>query len=745
MRMRDLFKFKWGHTPILAVLLLAAGSLSAQEPRPTLFLQTATGQTTFHIGERIPLKLTFTSPNDTQYIIPPWSNGADRRSCPQFDYEHPEVSPPTGWSDPLATYFANALCVGGGPSWPRFLNSKPVRLSLDLNQWVRFDQPGVYRVTIVSRRVRERSNPSGHPVTLQSNPIELHIVPATPQWRSATLGTALQRLKSGGPLAEVAAAQLRYLATPATVNAMTYELREGYTPLAEQCSLGLIGLPDSIRDLAIASMNKRLDEPGFPITTLFVTTMSFLHVRPGSSAKSIFRQKQRFESGFWQTVFSSVSKKEGAARAQTVQTLLNLEPTPSPEPPEVQSQMRAWLAVSFLDLDVLSQIDDLRQRWGMLDSPGILPALRTLAESPPMSDHYSSPYSREDLRSVAFKRWYELDPTGARKEILAEIGSPTPPLSAQALTFLPAKPLPQFERLWADAFVKIKTTDQTNPSAQRREDLLGSLLVRFGTGAAVPQMIAKLNQPPSPYACIAYGEALAYLVRFSPHDARRLLKRQIATKEPDCSDSMFRRIYDQAAGPVLNEVADEALNNPDPGVVEDAASYLTLYGRKSDEKYIWQRYVKWTREWSGKKSALEHPGPGAPSDPYLGEMLGHALIANQGWLANHALISRVLQMCVVKPWCKSLENDAALAKPPYHVVLPDTSDPFGIDFRPSYRVAQYRMMSRMLLEAKIRQYPRGTKFVLVGLGFQTENQRKLDDEIRALFKKNGMLLERSTN
>lgn len=726
--------FKRGHTPILVMLLLAGGSLKAQDARPTLVVHTATGQTTFHIGERIPLKLTFTSPNDTQYIIPPWSSGTDRRGCGEWNYEDPKVSPRTGWSDPLATYFAGGMCAGGGPSWPPFLKSKPIELSLDLNQWVRFDQPGVYRVQILSRRVRDRSNPIGSPVTLESNPIEVRIVPATPRWQSATLKTILQRLKSGGPLAEVAAAGLRYLATPAAIDEMTAELSEGYAFPGKQCSLGLIGLPDSMHDLAIASMDKRIDEPGYPITPLFVSTMAWLHVRPGSSTfKSIDGQRYRFESGFWQTVFSSVAKKKGTARTRTLQTLLGFGQ--GPKPPDVESQMRALLAACFLDLDTVSQINDLREHWDMLDSPAILPALRNLAELPPKNNGYPSPYSPEDLKAAAFQRWYELDPTGARREILAEIGSATPSLSGQALTFLPAKPLPQFEHLWAEAF--LKTTDQ------QQERRLGSLLVRFGTGAAVLQMIAKLNQPSSPNSCGAHVLALAYLVRFSPHDARRLLKRQLATLERDCGDSMLQRISNYATGPALNDIADEALNNPNPDIASDATRYLTLYGRKSDKKYLWDRYVRWTREWSGKESTLEQPVPG-PSG-YLGELLANSLIANQGWLADEALISQVLRMCVGKRMCRSLESDAAQAKPPYLVDVPITSQYQGINFRQAYRVAQYRVISRKLLVAKIRQYPRGTRFVLMHVVPQTGEQRKLGDEIQTLFQKNGMILDRPTS
>jgi hypothetical protein len=46
--------------------MLAALPLSAQQDQAALSFQTTSGQSTFHIGERIPLKLTFSSPNDTE-------------------------------------------------------------------------------------------------------------------------------------------------------------------------------------------------------------------------------------------------------------------------------------------------------------------------------------------------------------------------------------------------------------------------------------------------------------------------------------------------------------------------------------------------------------------------------------------------------------------------------------------------------------------------------------------------------
>ena len=63
----------------------------------------------------------------------------------------------------------------------------------------------------------------------------------------------------------------------------------------------------------------------------------------------------------------------------------------------------------------------------------------------------------------------------------------------------------------------------------------------------------------------------------------------------------------------------------------------------------------------------------------------------------------------------------------------------------SFNLAQYAPRSRGLLVAKISQYPPGTKFLLFSGWPRTEDQQKLEDEVQAIFKKNGMSLEKQGN
>ena len=93
-------------------LLLSWPSVSAaaEGATPSLSLRVATGQNTFHIGERIPLELSFSSSEDNRYELTMASYDRSGR----MNFEDFVVSPKIGWADPLGSYLANRSGLGGG-------------------------------------------------------------------------------------------------------------------------------------------------------------------------------------------------------------------------------------------------------------------------------------------------------------------------------------------------------------------------------------------------------------------------------------------------------------------------------------------------------------------------------------------------------------------------------------------------------------------------------------------------------
>jgi hypothetical protein len=692
------------------------------------------------VGERIPLKLSFTGPEQYEITLASYDRSG------RMSYESFEVSPSRGWSDPLATYFASSGgFMGGGLSSTASLSTKPIDIPLNLNERVRFDQPGVYKVTVTSRRTGE---PGKSPVPMmdnsapiKSNSIELHIIAATKEWQKATLGAILKELNAEPATQGMqpqgrtdAIADLRYLATKDAIEELAACVREDKPDMMSQCSFGLIGLPDSMREVGLEAMNRKVDDPHFPISNWFLITMSVLQVNPHASPAKLDEERESFNRAAWQSALASLPRKEGKARAATVETLLGFQPVGLT--PQMKSQLASVLSSSLIDLSEERQTTELLYNWDLLRSETMLPILQALARRPlsnPGSNE-STAYARRDLKSAALRRWYELDPEGAKREVLSEIGSGSPSLTADSLSFLPKQALPQFESVWAEAFLQSNDFEQ--------ETVLASLLVRFGAGAAVAQVSSKLNEKVGEWACAPQAAALAYLVRFDPEGARPLLKRAVDARgkgKTGCNHALFQEVSAHAAGPVLTEAAIQAINDPDNQVAMDALIYLMNYGNGDAEKPIWDRYVQWTEAWAGKGDELEYRKAGSLTGNWqemgLGENLGRALIANQGWLADSNLISRVLQRCVGDQICRQLKQIAATAGPPYNVTL------YRSGISENYQIAQYSAKSLDLLEDKVNQFPKGTAFVLKADSRQTGDSKKLEEEVELIFTRNGMLLQ----
>jgi hypothetical protein len=725
-------------TLALALPLLTVASSDAQQAKPLLQLQTSTSQSVFHIGERIPLTLMFSAADTNRYEIT--SSSSNRQGC--MDYEDFEVTPSKGWADPLAIYYGGG-CAGSFLSGLGVLSSKPTIVQHDLNEWIRFDQPGVYKLTVISHRVDEPASASeaGNHLSLKSNSIELHIIPATPEWQRTRLNTILQQLHAipagpgmPPPGRTEAVADLRYLATEGAIQELAAGLRDDMPDMMDQAAFGLIGAPDSMRATASDAMERQIDAPAFPVCSFFLHILLFFQATPDTSAPALQEERERLGSAAWQEVYSGLPRKVGPARAVTVQTLLNNKPRSLT--PEQALQLSSVLASSFLNLSQEQQANELKYNWDLLRSDTTLAALQVLARLPLKNpgSNLSTVYTTRELKSAALQRWYELDPEGARREIMNQIGSASPSLTAAAISFLPKQSFPEFESIWAEALLSTNNVEQ--------EAVLASLLAHFGSGTATAMVASKLDAKVGEWACTPQAAALGYVVEFDPESALVFIKRAIDARGPamtGCNHSLFQDVAAYTRSPVLSEAALQTLDDPDHQVIMDALIYLASYGTSEAKQPIWERYLKWSETWAGKGEVLEQRKAGDMAGNWqevgLGENLARTLIGGQGWLADPALISAVLQRCVGEQICTQLQQFAATAGPPYNVTLYKSGE------NQNHQIAQYTEKSIDLLEEKLGQYPKGTKFTLISGSPATADQKSLEQEAATVFAKHGMKLE----
>jgi hypothetical protein len=663
-------------------------------------------------------------------------------------YEQFDVEPNSGWSDPLALYFGSQNgFMGGGLSSLGVLSPTPTVMHLNLNEWIRFDQPGSYTVVVTSHRIgdsldakRTISHPSD--LLLKSNPIHLRIAPADNTWQKAKLAAIIEELSNHpsaagiqSPARDAAVADLRYLGTPQAAQVMAQHLRDDEPTMMYQCAFGLIGLPETVRPKAVAAMEKLVLDPDFPVSSWFLIALSVLQIVAQEPEKQRIERVQLSEAT-WQSVLDALPAKRGSARAATVQTLLGSQPKKMTQ--QMKFELGSILRDSLSDLPAEKQVSELRFDWDQIGSPSLLPTLQQLAKQPlkDPGSNVSTVYTTRELKSIALERWYQLDPDGARHEAIRQIGSAHPSMTAESLYFLEKESLPQFESIWAEAFMA--ATDY------QQETVFASLLAHYGTGSAVATVRQKAEAKTGEWACAPQGAALGYLVEFDPASARPLVERAVQARGPGktaCNHSIFQDIAHYSQDPMLREVAIQTLDDPDPEVIMDALIYLMSYGDASDEEPISNRYSKWSQKWRGRSDELDSRKAGSPAGNWqeigLGANLGRALIANQGWLASEKLIQNTIEKCVGEQMCRQLNQLVERARTkPYFISVYKQGE------NENYEIAQYSAKSLKLLGAKIAQFPKGSRFIMTNGGPKSEEQKKLDSSVRGLLEQHGMVAER---
>ena len=143
----------------------------------------------YHMGESVPMEISYSSPVEKKYYRS--SSGPPAYS----DAITPQITPADGVLD--LRELRRDLRGGWGSSGVGgfgYVGPQPVTQQLDLCEWYRFLEPGHYSVIFTSTEVsRVKSKEEGggrEPVTLESNPVDLDILPADPAWVAGELSKA---------------------------------------------------------------------------------------------------------------------------------------------------------------------------------------------------------------------------------------------------------------------------------------------------------------------------------------------------------------------------------------------------------------------------------------------------------------------------------------------------------------------------------------------------------------------------
>ena len=107
------------------------------------------------------------------------SFASDLRDTYKLDGAAFHLDPVAGASDPLRDYFAAdiSVMIRIDSHQKLVLDPKPITLTITLNEWLRLDRPGDYRLYVTTRRVQGARGPGSK---VASNLVHLRILPRDP-------------------------------------------------------------------------------------------------------------------------------------------------------------------------------------------------------------------------------------------------------------------------------------------------------------------------------------------------------------------------------------------------------------------------------------------------------------------------------------------------------------------------------------------------------------------------------------
>jgi len=185
-----------------ALLLLCSAQVSAQQPEPSasgglhLELACAASKCRFRQGEVIAVDLTFRADLLGYGVM----TGYPARF--EGEEDRFSVDPAEGVSDPVGDAASTWVEMGSWKVGLEYLDPLSghgtAKIRLEANQWLYFQKPGNYTIQAISKRLCTSLRDCQE---LRSNPLEIQIVAADPEWQRREFDRIVRALPATlGPL-----------------------------------------------------------------------------------------------------------------------------------------------------------------------------------------------------------------------------------------------------------------------------------------------------------------------------------------------------------------------------------------------------------------------------------------------------------------------------------------------------------------------------------------------------------------
>ncbi|HEY9430064.1 MAG TPA: hypothetical protein VI260_01110 [Blastocatellia bacterium] len=720
----------------------------------------------FKPGEIIPVELSFTSDlPDTYDLDSATYDRGGRLNLDKYFLDHKN-----GVVDPLIDY--PPAGAGGGIRSIPTLSEKPHKMTFDLNEWFRFDQPGKFRLYVTAPRVLkkdERQFSNGAEVT--SNIVEFEILPRDNEWAEQELQAITRLLDTSNPNSDrrPVCRRLGFLNTESAASEMIRRFGAPLDVCGYEYSRGLIG--SAHRAFVVKEMERRLEAPDQIVSDSYMFTLSHMaaamrekeqlpspaeHPNDERQANAVFEtwqkrsdSRQKLQLQYAERLMSALPGKQGKARAITTHTLLEIlwnnslqgmQPSltnprrPGGLNPEIIKRLASEIIVVFDDLPKNIQRGLLGYRWTQLAGPAMLPVIRRILNDKPADDQS---YESRELRGLAIQRLYELAPDEGRRLIIEELRRPSPRIRPTALELLPDETLPELEETLVENLKKALSEGRGDV------DMISMLIQRYATASVASQVRDVYGDKGGKWACSIQSALLAYFLRVDAPMGIELVKQALGARGPEythCYAALLLEVAKPRMTTELEALAIDSLDDPDLEVVTHAASTLGQFGSTGAEKPLWQRLEKWLQEWKGRAGELPKNFDSAHPNNWhkqVGQALRQALSQGAAWLIDREKLERLRQSCLDKDELQQFGYQAG-----------DLSGEIRVDFHPGYDrwgtalVAHYQCNSLAGLKMKLSQFPKNTTFTWNLNNQDQEAAEQVFSELKTFLEGKGMKLEK---
>lgn len=602
-------------------------------------------------------------------------------------------------------------------------------LTFALNTYLPALPPGHYRVAALARKLVLTSRGplyvgygyADPPQYLVSDAVEFEVAPAAAAWISRTIASSVATLKGPQPRSReayearrAAAEQLRFLDDPTTWRASLDLL-----PTEENILLrGLSATSEPARVCEL--MDTRLPAPEQSVSSSYLSVMAQTceraHLPPPQPApvagqldreREAYLEKRRtYHSGLMKkaaaTLAASLSLKQQEPKAAALATLIQYcqqsrdsEP-PQPAPEWIPTLTREFVH-SFAGLEASRQRYLLELYAMTIDSPELAPLLESVLDRWKPGDYYEAPHA-------ALRALYKTDPARARARILAELPKPRTWLDAPLLALLPASAVPPMDDALIEALASAQRAGGWNPQLRM------AALAKYATPRALSHIRAIYESQQEP----CQPEIMAYFVRVDPAYADRVFRSHawdMQAEPPPCTVPYFQRTPPLAMHAGLEKYMIAYLMHRDVFVKTTAARSLGLYGSNAALPPLWDAFRYFHKYWQGKGAELARNGEGVS----LEVELRNAIARGRQWLATETDLRMIESLCISERCLYETQQDLRARQRPLRIEVLDQPD--GL----RGMVAQYYGIETVTaLKAKLAQFERGTKFLLVARGPNTK-------------------------